>query len=252
MRTLKLFLGAAVLAAALAAPTIAESPQQKTPDVSQQLQKIEEILKAMGEKIAGDINDLRKQVADLRSGVTALKESLKSEELRSQKCKAEVDTLKSELEKLRAQCKQEAESLRDVAVADLKRQLEQLRAECKRETESIRRAYSYQPGAPMGPSGGSDSAQVPQETMPPPPPAVGTVYLRNFSDVNGTFFINGQPYAVLAGRSVAVRNVPAGTFTYQIQAEGFGVIHPFSSRPLPPGGTYTLTIDPRPVAVMLP
>jgi hypothetical protein len=81
---------------------------------------------------------------------------------------------------------------------------------------------------------------------------MGTLFVRNFSDVNGTFFINGRPYAVLAGQRMEVRNIPAGTFTFEIQAEGYGVLRPFSSRYLPAGGTYTLSIDPRPVAAVCP
>ncbi len=229
MRSWKPFIGAAVLAATLVAQVAADPPAAA--DISQQLKAIDAGLRAMSDKIAGDINGIKGNIEGLRRDLDALR--------------TEMDTLRQGLktEQVRgANC--------DSEVIALKRRLEEVQALCKKETDSLRRSFSYTPGAvpsvPLGPNGGSDSASLPPDT-PPPPPAVGNVLLRNFSDVNGTFFINGRPYAVLAGRSAEVRNIPAGTFTFEIQAEGFGVIRPFSSRYLPAGGTYTLAIDPRPV-----
>jgi hypothetical protein len=240
MRTYKLFLGAAELAAALVAPAAAENPPTLA-EISKQLKDIDAGFRVMSEAVKADVTAIKSDLAELRSHlesmrreVEVLRQGLKTEQVRGQKCDAEV--------------------------ADLKLRLDQLRTQCKQETESLRRAFSYQPGAagplgttgPAAPNGGSDTTMLPPTPAPPPPPAMGTVFLRNLSDVNATFIVNGQPYAVLAGRTMEVRNIPAGTFTYQIQAEGFGVIHPFASRYLPAGGSYTLNIDPRPVAVVCP
>ncbi len=226
MRTWKPFIGAAVLAAALTAPTAAQTPPTIA-DISKQLKDIDAALRSMSEKIAADVSGLRKDMEDLRGRVESLEKGLTTEKVRGQKCDSEVIALQH--------------------------RLDEVQALCKKETESLRRSFSYTPTGPTAaPNGGSDSTMLPSPPPPPPPPAMGTVLLRNFSDVNATFIINGQPYAVLAGQTQAVRNVPAGTFTYQIQAEGFGLIRPLSSRYLPPAGTYTLNIDPRPVATVCP
>jgi hypothetical protein len=232
MRTWKPFIGAAVLAAALTAPTAAQAP-----DVSKQLEEIKGVLQSLSAKIGKDmtdldmkigknLNELRNDLDSLRREVDALKQNLKTEQVRGSHC--------------------------DQEVSDLKHRLEEVQAQCKKDTENLRRSFSFTPTAPTGPSGGSDSTTLPAPPPPPPPPATGTVLLRNFSDVNATFIVNGQPYAVLAGQTQSVRNIPAGTFTYQIQAEGFGLLRPLSSRYLPPAGTYTLNIDPRPVATVCP
>jgi hypothetical protein len=115
-----------------------------------------------------------------------------------------------------------------VDVRALRDRLDALQSTVNRQDETVRRALSFTP------------QPVP---APPAPAATGSIELRNRSFVPGTFTINGQLYTVEPGTSVMIR-MPAGTFTYEIEAEGFGVRRPLTTRVLNPGQTYFLTLGP--------
>ena len=122
---------------------------------------------------------------------------------------------------------------------------------CRRSAAKTPTACGARSRSPRS-AAGSDSAALPAPPPPPPPPAVGMVLLRNYSDVTGTFVVNGQPYAVSPGQVLEVRNVPAGTF--QLPDPGRRLRrHPalHDHAILPAGGMYTLNIDPRPQAIVL-
>jgi hypothetical protein len=112
----------------------------------------------------------------------------------------------------------------------LRERLDALEAAVGRQDDMVRRAFSYTPSA-----------------APPPPataPALGTIVLRNFSGVTGTFYLNGRPYVVAPGARVNVERMPAGTFNYEISADFFGTLRPLTTRVLNPGQTFYLNIDP--------
>lgn len=123
-------------------------------------------------------------------------------------------------------------------IEDLQKKIGQLQQQLHSQEEAMRRAFSYTPTplAPTGPAPGNN------ETVAVP--STGTILLRNYSSLNGTFFLNGQGYNVGAGQTVEVRGVPAGTFTYEIAAEGYGVIRPATTRVLTAGSPYCLNINP--------
>jgi polyhydroxyalkanoate synthesis regulator phasin len=274
MHTWKKLMGAVLLVAAMAAPATAADPT--IADVLNQMKKLSDDLAANGklaadgfskvkadmDKFNGEITLLRGDLESLRKDLEGLRAAMKTEQVRGAGYRTELDELRHRVDDLQTQCQKQSDAMRrafsytppsngsDSAyrteVDELRHRFDQLQAQCQRQSDTMRRAFSYTP-----PSGGSDSALVPAPLPPPPPPATGTILLRNFSDVNGTFVINGQPYAVMAGQVMEVRNVPAGTFGYQIEAQGFGVIRTYTSRSLPAGGTFTLNIDPRPQAVVV-
>jgi hypothetical protein len=232
MRTWKQVMGAVVLVAALVAPATAAEPTLA--EISAQIKKLSDEVAANG-KAAGEsfaavkadmdrtnsaIATLRKDLDDLRRDLEAVRKDLKTEQVRGASHGTEV--------------------------VDLKHRLDEVQKECRQQSDAMRRAGYF---APNG--NGSDTAAVPPSPPPPPPPAVGTILLRNFSDVGGTFLINGQPYTVMPGQVMEVRNVPAGAFTYQIEADGYGALTGVATRALPAGGRFTLNINPRPQVVML-
>jgi hypothetical protein len=150
------------------------------------------------------------------------------------KLTAELASLRGEIEQLRKDLKDAAgrEARAPLDVRDLQQRLESIQNALNRQDDAVRRALSINPQALPG-------------AGPPAAPATGTIVLRNRSLVNGTFIVNGRPYTVPAGSAATVERVPAGTFTYEIDAEGFGVLRPMTSRVLSAGQTFYLNIDPQ-------
>jgi hypothetical protein len=64
----------------------------------------------------------------------------------------------------------------------------------------------------------------PSDTVVAPPRDAGSVRVRNHSMYASTVTINGRSVMVYPGQAVTVPNVPAGTFTYEVYVDGFGVI----------------------------
>jgi hypothetical protein len=114
-----------------------------------------------------------------------------------------------------------------VDVRDLQQRLDAVQNTVNRQDDAVRRALSINP------------------QTPPTAPSTGTIVLRNRSGVNGTFVINGRAYSVAAGGSMRVEGVPAGTFTYEIDADFFGLLRPLTTRVLSAGQTFYLNIDPQ-------
>jgi hypothetical protein len=146
------------------------------------------------------------------------------------KISQQLDLIRQELQSLR-------NDLRDAMVLgarnaadikDLQRRVDDLQAQLHRMDDAQRRAFSIIPN-------GGETTRL---------PVAGTLVLRNRSGYTGTFSINGNPYVVPPYRSVEVAGVPAGTFTYEIAADGFGVIRPLTTRVLTANTTYFLNIDP--------
>jgi hypothetical protein len=146
-----------------------------------------------------------------------------------QRIGADLTALRNDVDALRKELRTEgvrgAQTTMDLA--DLQRRVDSLQDLVQRQNDTLRRAFSYTPPA-----------------TPPAPATTGTIMLRNRSGYPGTFFVNDQSYLVMPGQSVEVRGVPVGTFTYEIQAEGFGVIRPRVTRTLTAGTPFYLNIDP--------
>jgi hypothetical protein len=79
---------------------------------------------------------------------------------------------------------------------------------------------------------------------PEAPRRTGTLRLQNRSAFSATVRVNGNPFVVPAFETRLVQNVPAGTFNYEVSAEGFGVIQPTLRRTLSPGETFIVFVNP--------
>jgi hypothetical protein len=121
-----------------------------------------------------------------------------------------------------------------VDLRSIKERLDALEAIVNRQDDALRRFY-FNPAAPAA-------------TPPPPPPApsAGTIVLRNYSRVTGTFYINEQAYVVPPGGAANVERVPAGTFNYEIATDVYGLLRGLTTRYLRPGQTFYINIDPQP------
>jgi hypothetical protein len=111
-----------------------------------------------------------------------------------------------------------------VDLRDVKQRLDALEAAVGRQDDALRRSFAYVPPAAA------------------PPAAMGTIVLRNFSRVTGTFYINGQGYVVPPGGTTNVERMPAGAFDYEIAADIYGLLRPLTTRVLRAGQTYYLNI----------
>ncbi len=91
----------------------------------------------------------------------------------------------------------------------------------------------------------SSSSFTPSETfIPPAPPVLATGVLRvqNLSLNTSLVRVNGVTYTVFPGET-SIR-VPAGTFTYEVLADGRGFAHTQQVRELPANERITVTIYP--------
>jgi hypothetical protein len=79
---------------------------------------------------------------------------------------------------------------------------------------------------------------------PEAPRRTGTLRLENRSAFGATVRVNGNPFLVPAFETRLVQNVPAGTFNYEVSADGFGVIQPTLRRTLAPGETFIVFVNP--------
>ncbi len=77
-----------------------------------------------------------------------------------------------------------------------------------------------------------------------PAAATATIRLQNRYSVPATVYVNGQAYSVPPYETRRVANLPSGPFTYEVQAEGYGVIQPAVSRAVNPGETFSIFINP--------
>jgi hypothetical protein len=71
-----------------------------------------------------------------------------------------------------------------------------------------------------------------------------SIRLQNRSGTPATVYVNGQPYPVPAFETRRIAGMPAGPFTYEVQAEGYGVIQPAVSRSVNPNETFSIFINP--------
>ena len=175
--------------------------------------------------------------ASARAQQTAPSPSDKHEDL-----SAQLKTLTNEIAGLRREMELLRRDLTDssvrgarmsVDVHDLEQRLNALQNTVQRQDDAVRRALSINPQAVPG-------------TAPAAVPATGTIMLRNFSRVGGTFVVNGRAYTVMPGDTLSLERMPAGTFNYEIAADGFGVLRPMTTRVLNAGQTFFLNIDPQP------
>jgi hypothetical protein len=73
---------------------------------------------------------------------------------------------------------------------------------------------------------------------------MGTIRLQNRSSVGVTVLMAGKSYRVPAQETVVLEGRPAGAFTYEVLAEGYGMIQPTVSRTLREGEMFSIFINP--------
>jgi TolA-binding protein len=135
----------------------------------------------------------------------------------------EVQGVKRELEDVKSLSLQVQNTAKEVR--ELQRRMESLESSIERLSASrMRVAASYTPNEPA--------------------PATATITLQNRSASPATVFINGQPYPAPANSTRRVAGVPAGAFTYEVQAEGYGVIQPLVNRNVGGNEVFTIFINP--------
>ena len=79
----------------------------------------------------------------------------------------------------------------------------------------------------------------------PAVPANGTIKIANTSSANTSVIINGKVYKAQANQTLSVPNQNAGDFTYEVLADGFGIIQKQTIRSLAANETFTINIYPR-------
>src|SRR5262249_45261565 len=72
----------------------------------------------------------------------------------------------------------------------------------------------------------------------------GVIRLQNRPLVDATVLLVGQSYRVPPLETVVLPPQAPGSFSYEVLAEGFGVIRPLVARVLVAGETFSITINP--------
>jgi hypothetical protein len=202
MRTWLMLAPAALLAAVLSAPAT----------------------RAADETNAQKIEQLQKDLADLKSQMEDLRKEVRDSSVRGMGMSNALRDLQQRVDLMQQLLAQQNELLRMQA----------------------RQAFSYTPPA----NGAAPPAGVPVPVTPPR----SVIRLENRYVVPATVYINGQAYPVPPYQTVEVRDVPVGTFTYEVSAEGYGMIRRATTRTLTADRPFRITIDPpaMPAVVALP
>lgn len=79
----------------------------------------------------------------------------------------------------------------------------------------------------------------------PPVSANGTIKIANTSSTNTSVIINGKVYKIQANQTLSIPNQNIGDFTYEVLADGFGIIQKQTTRSLGASETFTINIYPR-------
>jgi hypothetical protein len=137
-----------------------------------------------------------------------------------------VNTLNTELELARAKLERatgETQALRE-RIERLERDMTILRT-----NKTISQAFN---------------PDAPPPAAPAPAPPTGKVRFQNQYRVPATFILNGRAIVVNPGETKVLPDVPAGNFTLEVKAEGYGVIRETISRVLVPNETYFMNVGP--------
>jgi TolA-binding protein len=227
----------ALLVAAVGTAHGRDDPE-KPADVKKQLQDIEGILRAMNqnfERMGRDLKDTGLRGAQATQDIRDLQDRLSrvEQQLRSQQ--SMLRGLQSATQDLR----------------DLQDRFAALESRPLPDT-GARRAFSYTPPqelrdlderlAAVERRLGNDERRF--SFTPEAPRRAGTLRLQNRSAFDATVTVNGNPFVVPAFETRLVRNVPVGTFNYEVSAEGFGVIQPTLRRNLTAGETFIVYVNP--------
>ena len=238
---------AALLVAAVGTAQGRPDPEKPKPTVQQQLDDIHLALQAINQNFERMGRDLRdnsvrgaqtaQDIRDLQDRMTALEQRLRSQQSMLRAAQGAVQDLRDLQDRLAGM--EQRPALPDAGARrslylppgqDL-RSLEERVAAIEQRLSTDERRFSFTPEAPR---------------------RTGTLRLENRSAYGATVTVNGIPYRVPAFETRLVRNVPAGAFTYEVTADGFGVIRSAVTRTLSAGATFPLYINPGVPAPLAP
>lgn len=147
----------------------------------------------------------------------------------------EIRSSKKEMEDLRKNVELMGQAMaRDVR--DMQRRLDTLEQNVERLSAS--------------PPGRTRSSSYFNPANPAPEVSLATIRLLNRSATAATVVVNGQPIP-MAPNSSRNLGVPAGNFTYEVQADGFGIIQPLVSRAVAANELFTISVNPPAAPVIL-
>ncbi len=229
---------AALLVAAVGAPQARPADPEKPITVQKQLEDIEGILKTMNqnfERIGKDMRDMglrgakaARDIRDLQDRISLIEQDLRSQRRMLSAVQAATQDVRDLQDRLALEPRPALpdaggrRSLSYTPTQDL-RSLEERLAALEARLRGDERRFSFTPEAPR---------------------RAGALRLENRSAYGATVRVNGIPYAVPAFETRLVQNVPTGSFNYEVEANGFGVIQPTVSRTLNPGETFIVYVNP--------
>jgi TolA-binding protein len=155
---------------------------------------------------------------------------------------ASLRAAESDAEKIaRLQRELDAEKIANLQreIDSLRQRIELLERTIRNQDEMLRGQITRQSGyfgPPAAPPNGNGAAAA--------APTTASVTLRNQYLADASVTINGRSYRVAAGQTAEVRRVPLGTFNYEVNVDGFGVVQPLTSATLSARG-HLITIYPR-------
>jgi len=242
---------AAVLALALAAtPAPAEDPElPRGKAVVKQLEEVNQHLQALRKEVGDLRQDLLTTATTAqrsRADLKELDERLRSldalvrrqGELATQRPSLPPD-LDERLRSLEALLHRQSELVttqRFSLPPDLDERLRSLEALVRRQSELVTtQRFSYTPDAPL------------RDRLAP----TGAIRLQNRSGAGATVFVNGQANYLAPFETRTLAGQPAGSFTYEVLADGFGTIQPRVVRDLRAGEVFTIHVNPG-LSVLLP
>jgi hypothetical protein len=230
---------AALLAAAVCAPQARPADPEKPNSVQDQLKDIHAALQQMNQNFQHMANDLRdmgvrgaraaQEIRDLQDRVSLIEQELRSQRRMLSAVQAATQDVRDLQDRLALAPRPalpgpaDRQAFSFTPTQDL-RNLEERLAALEARLNSDERRFSFTPEAPAR--------------------RTGTLRLENHSPYEATFTVNGNPYPVPAFATRLVQSVPAGPFTFEIAAEGFGVIRPATTGTVSAGATRVLFVNP--------
>jgi hypothetical protein len=161
------------------------------------------------EKIQKQLRDIQAQLALIQPEATSLKLQL---------AETEIKALKRRVEEMEARVRAPVSGDRiaaeysppapDAELRELRRRCDELDARLRAyESERARIARSFNPDAPL--------------TTP-----TGTILLQNRTTRSATIVVDGTPHPLAPLQTAAIYSRPLGPVTYEVHAEGWGLIRP--------------------------
>jgi hypothetical protein len=230
MRTWNLLGLSALVAVTLVsrAPAGGEVGEPKT--VEQQLKSLDRTVKGLVDtlnlelkKISEAINGHQKRLNTLEANDADTTLKLGDARLRVERLEKQVEKLRLDLETLQKR----TSGIAFYPPTD-KADLDEIRAQLRKIEQMLDRTQ-----------GGTE-----RKAFASPAGRTGRIVLVNQHPEELLFLINNRRYRVSPGQTATIRDVPAGTFTYEVLSPTTGSAVGIRNRTLDPGETFTITARP--------